>query len=278
VDSPIVEREQDVGLFDAQFTGRLPLERFQREIVRGTFMMSQGRQWLQISCLDSIFRMLLARRVGIDWEAMGQPAARAVMRKRSLPPGHVPVELAAQQEMVFELWLQLAIWIGQYVYTHDASRLPDNDSLDHFIERRLGLETWTSSTTEEEVSGMKVMFDRYRHRDPYALLGADESIRKFTIPFWIQSDRHWVSGERRRPGVLRDPHGSMMLRLMTSSRDRQALGWQLTITDELCLRVSDILTEIADVDPGYETLPAYRKLIDEYNARHPDATVECLHR
>jgi hypothetical protein len=137
---------------------------------------------------------------------MGSPAARDTVRRRALPPGHGPVDTDGQVAAVFELWLQCALWVGSYVYHRDAAWLPTDDQLDEFTEVTLGLEPWISSATEEELAGMKVMFGRYRNRDPQARLTADEAILGFTIPFWIKADRHWVSGTRTRPGVLGDPH------------------------------------------------------------------------
>jgi hypothetical protein len=253
-------------------------ERFQKEVVRSTFLMSQGRQWLQISCLDALFRMLLAQGVRIDWDAMGSSEARATMRRRRLPPGHVPVGTPGQIATVFELWLQVALWVGQYVYRRDASWLPGDDRLDRFVHDELGLEPWTSSGTEEEIAGMKTMFGRYRRRDPEARLTTDQAIREFLIPFWVKGDRHWVSGERRRPGVLADPHGSMILHLVRGARAKQAMGWQLTAAEQLCLRVGDVLVEVERVDPGFTTLPTYRTLVEEYNRRHPGSEREYLHR
>jgi hypothetical protein len=222
--------------------------------------------------------MLSTDRIGIRWAEMGSDKARDLVRKRSLPRGHIPVGTIGQNEKVFELWLQNAIWIGQYVYFHDASYLPTDDVLDAFIEGHLGLEPWSSSATEEEVSGMKVMFARYRTQDPQARLSVDEAIRAFTIPFWIKGDRHWVAGPRSRPGVLDDPHGSMIRHLIVDSHAKRARGWQLTLAEQLYGRVGEILAHIEAEDPRYLTLPTYRKLIGEYNARHPGAEVDCLHR
>ena len=158
----------------------MTLEQFQRDVVRSSFMIAQGRQWLQIPCLDSIFRMLLAQGVEIDWEVMGGSGARNKIRKRALPPGHVPVDTSGQVPAVFELWLQCALWIGRYVYDSNAGWLPSNDHLDEFTEVELGLEPWVSSVTEEELAGMKVMFGRYRDNDPHARLTADEAILRLT--------------------------------------------------------------------------------------------------
>jgi hypothetical protein len=256
----------------------MTLERFQRDVVRSTFMMSQGRQWLQIPCLDSIFRILLAQGVEIDWELMGSPEARSKVRRRALPPGHVPVDRAGQVAAVFEFWLQCALWVGRYVYDNDAGWLPSDDRLDEFAEVELGLEPWMSSATEEELAGMKVMFGRYRDKDPYARLTADEAILRFTIPFWIKADRHWVSGARTRPGVLGDPHGSMIQHLIRKGNAKLRQGWRLTVAEQLYVRAGELLAEIEATDPAYPTLPTYRKLIAEYNAKHPGAEVDCLHR
>ena len=257
---------------------KMTLERFQKDVVRSTFMISQGRQWLQISCLDSVFRILLAQRVEIDWELMGSQEARNTVRRRSLPPGHVPVDTTGQVAAVFELWLQCALWVGRYVYDNDAGWLPSDDRLEEFTEVQLGLEPWMSSAAEEELAGMKVMFGRYREKDPHARLTADEAILGFTIPFWIKADRHWVSGARTRPGVLGDPHGSMIQHLIRKGDEKRRQGWRLTVAEQLCVRVGDRLAEIEATDPTYRTLPTYRKLIAEYNANHPGAEVDCLHR
>jgi hypothetical protein len=256
----------------------LSVERFQSDVVRSTFMISQGRQWLQLPCLDSIFRILLAQGVAIDWDLMGSAEARRKVRRRALPPGHVPVDTAGQVAAVFELWLQCALWVGRYVYDHDARWLPSDDRLDEFIEVDLGLEPWMSSATEEELAGMKVMFGRYRELDPQARLTADETILRFTLPFWIKGDRHWVSGDRARPGVLGDPHGSMIQHLVRKGNEKRHQGWQLTVAEQLCVRVGDVLAGLEATDPTYRTLPTYRKLIAEYNAQHPGAEVACLHR
>jgi hypothetical protein len=241
-------------------------------------MMSQGRQWLQIPCLDSIFRILRGQDVTIDWDVMGNAEARNKVRKRALPPGHVAVAPAGQVAAVFELWLQCALWVGRYVYENDAGSLPSDEELDEFTFDHLGLEPWMSSATEEELAGMKVMFGRYRDTDPDARLTADEAILRFTIPFWIKADRHWVSGDRTRPGVLRDPHGSMLQHLIREANDKRRLGWRLNVAERLCVRVGELLNEVEATDPTYRTLPTYPKLISEYNARHPGAEVSCLHR
>jgi hypothetical protein len=254
------------------------IERFQRDVVRATFMMSQGRQFLQIACLDSIFRILREQGGPIDWELMGGPDARRRIRRRTLPRGHATVETAGQVAAVFELWLQCALWVGRYVYERDAVWLPSDDRLDEFIEVELGLEAWTSSATEEEVAGMKVMFGRYRDQDPEACLTADEATLRFTIPFWIRADRHWVSGGRARPGVLADPHGSMIQHLIRRGRAKRSRGGRLTIAEQLCVRVGDLLAALEAADPTYRALPTYPKLIAEYNARHIGAEVDCLHR
>jgi hypothetical protein len=256
----------------------MSLERFQKEVVRGTFQMAQGRQWLQICCLDAIFRLLARDGVHLDWQLLGGEAARARVRMRQLPPGHAPVDVPDQVGKLFELWLQIAVWIGQYVYEHDARWLPSHDQLDALVHDDLALEAWVSSATEEETAGMKLMFDRYRTRDPHALLTVEQVVREFTLPYWIKGDRHWVSGARARPGVLRDPHGSMILHLVRESHRMRSLGWQLTATDRLCAMVGDTLIDLERVDPRYATLPAYRKLIREYNAAHPGAEVRSLHR
>jgi hypothetical protein len=256
----------------------MTLECFQRDVVRGTFMMSQGRQWLQIPCLDSIFRISLAQGVQIDWELMGSPEARRKVRKRTLPLGHVQVEAPGQVAAVFELWLQCALWVGRYVYDNDAGWLPSDDRLDEFTEVELGLAPWMSSATEEELGGMKVMFGRYRDQDPHARMTADEAILRFTIPFWIKADRHWVSGARARPGVLSDPHGSMIQHLIRKADAKRRQGWRLTVAEQLSVRVGDLLAEIEATDPLYRILPTYPKLIAEYNSKHPAAEVDCLHR
>jgi hypothetical protein len=255
----------------------MSLERFQRDVVRSSFMISQGRQWLQIPCLDSIFRILRGQEVQIDWDLMGSREARDRVRRRALPPGHVPVATDGQVAAVFELWLQCALWVGRYVYDHDANWLPTDDRLDEYTEVELGLEPWISSVTEEELAGMKVMFGRYRRRDPRARLTADEAIRLFMLPYWIKADRHWVSGDRTRPGALKDPHGSMIRQLVRAAGDKRREGWPLTVAEQLCVRAGDLLAEIAATDPQYRSLPTYPKLIAEYNARHPGAEVPHLH-
>lgn len=255
----------------------LSVERFQKEIVRGTFRIAQGRQWLQICCLDAIFRMLRERGQPIDWALLGSPAARARMRKRSLPPGHVAVD-GAEVAAVFELWLQVALWVGQYVYHRDCSWLPTDRRLDAFVHERFGLPSWASSSTEEELAGMKVMFERYRRHDPGAGCSAEQMLWEFVLPFWIKGDRHWVSGARLRPGVLADPHASMIRHLVVASHNKRARGWALTASEALCARVGDLLARLETIDPRYRSLPAYRQLIDEYNQAHPGAEVDCLHR
>jgi hypothetical protein len=254
----------------------MSVERFQKEVVRGTFMISQGRQWLQISCLDAIFRMLREEAAAIPWQALGSAGSRRTMRKRALPPGHVEVANEHQLESVFELWLQISLWIGCYVYKSDVRHLPTDDELDRFVAD-LGLDPWMSSSTEEEISGMKVMFRRYRESDPRAAMTATEAIRGLTIPYLIQGDRHWVSGGRQRPGVLADPHASMLRHLVLDSHDKRRRGWHLTAVQRLAARVGDTLAEIAATDPEYRILPTYARLIAEYNARHPGAEVTCLH-
>ena len=255
----------------------MSVERFQKEVVRGTFMISQGRQWLQISCLDAIFRMFRCDGVSIPWHALDSAESRQKMRRRALPPGHVDVVHLNQRESVFELWLQSALWIGRYVYERDARHLPTDDDLDRFVAG-LGLEPWMSSSTEEEISGMKQMFRRYARTDPCAEWSASAAIRWLTLPYLIQGDRHWVSGGRQRPGVLADPHASMLRHLILDSHAKRRRGWRLTAVERLAARVGDILGKIADADPQYRSLPTYAKLIAEYNAAHPGAEVACLHR
>jgi hypothetical protein len=241
-------------------------------------MFSQGRQWLQISCLDAIFRMLREAGVAIPWHALETPDSRRRMRKRNLPPAHTEVPDAHEQRAIFELWLRIAVRIGRYVYENDVRHLPTDDELDGLFDE-LGLAPWMSSSTEEEVSGMKVMFRRYASADPSAALSARDAVRRFTIPFFIKGDRHWVSGPRERPGgILFDRHASMLRHLVLDSHDKRRRGWQLTAVQQLAALVGDMLTQIAHADPGYRTLPTYALLIAEYNARHPGAEVGCLHK
>jgi hypothetical protein len=255
----------------------MSIERFQKEVVRGTFMMSQGRQWLQISCLDAIFRILRCEGAEIPWNALESAESRRKMSRRALPPGHVDVVSSHQRESVFLLWLQTALWIGRYVYEGDARHLPTDDELDRHATD-LGLEPWMSSSTEEEMCGMKVMFRRYRETDPRAALPAADMIRRNTIRYLIQGDRHWVSGYRQRPGVLPDPHASMLRHLVLDSHDKRRRGWRLTAVERLAARVGDVLADVEAADPDYRTLPTYARLIAEYNAKHPGAEVTCLHR
>src|SRR5688500_5254227 len=82
------------------------------------------------------------------------PDSRRRMRKRNLPPAHTEVPDAHEQRAIFELWLRIAVRIGRYVYENDVRHLPTDDELDGLFDE-LGLAPWMSSSTEEEVSGMK---------------------------------------------------------------------------------------------------------------------------
>ena len=103
-DRPAAAHDASIG----RAVESMSLERFQKEVVRGTFMVSQGRQWLQISVLDAIFRMLREAGTTIPWQALESAESRRTVRKRALPPGHVEIINAHELESVFELWLKIA--------------------------------------------------------------------------------------------------------------------------------------------------------------------------
>ncbi|MEJ3653628.1 hypothetical protein WEH80_11650 [Actinomycetes bacterium KLBMP 9759] len=255
--------------------GRVTVERAQR-MVRGTFMAAQGRQYAQVTFIDAAVRLWREDGLAVDWAAMGQPAARDRMSRRSLPPGHVAVapELVQKQ---FRFWWQYFLWIGRYVFERSAALLPSHDDVDAFITA-IGGEDYMSSFIEEEVAAVKLMTDRYRTVDPEAAMGLDEALVRFTVPAFVRADRHWVSEpDRRRPGTIVGDGESMMRHLLARSTERRGRGWALTDLERVHLRIASLLGELQDRDPDLTCVPTYRKLVVEYNKRNPSAAVSGLH-
>lgn len=251
------------------------LERAQR-MVRGTFMASQGRQYAQITFIDAVARMWRADGLSVDIEMMASVAARQMMERRNLPPGHVRLstEIVRQQ---FNFWWQYFLWICDYVNAGSGSRLPSHDDIDAYIVA-MGGEDYMSSYLEEEVSAIKVMTDRYRNLDPTASMDLDEAIRRFALPALVRADRHWIAEpSRSRPGTIIADGGSMLRTLLAKAIDHRDRGWQVTDLERIYVRMAEILLDMWHDDPRFPALPTYRKLIDEFNRRNPANPVVALH-
>lgn len=200
------------------------------------------------------------------------------MADQILPKNHTPVVPVERIRIQFSLWWSIFLHLARYVYGQDARHLPDRDQIDSMIAI-LGGEDYMQSFIEEEICAIEVMFERYRTSDPKACMTSAEVIAERVLPVLIQGDRYWVSDPaRKRPGtILGHPHDSMIRRLALEAHRKRGQDRRLTDCESLYLRVSSTLDDIQKADPEYSTLPAYRKLIAEYNAKHPDAQVDCLH-
>jgi hypothetical protein len=247
-------------------------------MLRGTFMSSQARQYAQIPLIDAIVRMWREGGVVMDRGLLDSDDAHESMTRRPLPPGHMPVPDPAEIEMQFRLWWQMFLRIGRYVFGRDARYLPMREDLEATKEK-VGGEDYMRTFAEEEMSAVWVMFERYRIDDPQAEMDSDSALLRHVLPAMIQADRYWVSNRtRERPGrILADPHGSMMRTLITESARKRSRGWVLSDCEVLYARMGEVLDWVRSWDPEYSTLPTYLKLINEYNAAHPDATVSDLH-
>jgi hypothetical protein len=59
----------------------------------------------------------------------------------------------------------------------------------------------------------------------------------------------------------------MIQYLIRKGNEKRRQGWRLTVAEELCVRVGDLLTELEATDPSFLACRPYAKLIAEYNAR-----------
>lgn len=244
-------------------------------MVRDTFMGSQGRQYAQIPLIDAVARIWREAGLRVDVAKLDDPDSIAKVARMPLPRRHAPVVPFERVRIQFVMWWKLAARIIDYVYRHDGECLPTREFIDRLISE-LGGEGYMQSFSEEEICAVEVMFRRYRDVDPKALMTSSTAIETFVAGALVQSDRYWVSDPgRQRPGAIADgPNESLLPVLLGESIRKRALGRRLSDCEELYCRVSDFLTGI---EPTFATLPAYRKLITEYNDRHPGPSLDCLH-
>lgn len=249
-----------------------------RRALRDTFMASQGRQYVQVSLIDAVVRGWREDRLAVDPLLLDCAEARGKMAETVLPRGHAQITPVERVQGQFVLWWEIMCRIVQYVYDRDCTHIPTRSQLDAMVAR-VGGEDYTPGFVEEERAAIQVMFDRYRRHDPCAGLTSVAVIGDIVLPALIQGDRYWVAEPtRHRPGtILTSPHESMLRKLMIDSVRKRDLGRRLTDCERVHARTCDVLVELQENDPEYRSLPNYRKLIDEYNAMHPDTPVSGLH-
>lgn len=256
------------------------LERAQRTM-RSTFMASQGRSHVQVAVMDAIVRMWREDDLDVGWGAFDSEPARRRLAAFRMPGGHsryAESDIRAQ----FELWWEILVRIGRYVYDRDPSVLPSHAEEERFratyvlpIDRRAAAAI--ARYKDDDVAAFVAAFTWYAEHDPHATMTADEAIMARALPAFIEGDRYWVSSAGRPGSILSDRVGSLMKEQFAASVRDRAAGRRLGDLRRIYVRMNDIVDGLAHGRHGFDALPDYPLLVAEYNAGHPGAPVARLH-
>ncbi len=247
-----------------------------KELLRGSFVTSSGRQYAQQHDLVVGAAILNEEGFGFDNSIFDNPAVFDEIGSWGLPPSHTlsPSRTRGQVAGVYQAWFITAGELFKWQAGDDIKLRTTDDEVALLFEG-LGLERGaTSSTTQEELAGMASALNDIagspsRTSDELALR---------SLKYHLNASLHWLS--HNRP-VLKKAHDRRadlwrngMIESIAKSADERTLYDMILVKQAKMLETIASLPEqtLAD-DP---TLASIRKLHDKALSMHSEVHDETL--
>ncbi|MFI9508623.1 hypothetical protein [Nocardia sp. NPDC052566] len=220
-------------------------------LFRDSYVGAQGRQWVQGHILWWVLTFLRDNGVRVDFGVLTSAALRRKVVRMPLPPGHSAIHPAGHTDMNFGLWWSLFVDIARVVYRPWWCRLipglgPRLPGLAE-LERRasvLGLRSWMSSTSYEEISGISrslAVIRAHERRRTHA----DDVMMVVLVRELLLVEMHWLHAPDGRPRAGDRSRVDVALLRRYAVADIRWGDRYLSPLDHMYLRAGDILGHLA---------------------------------
>lgn len=263
-----------------------------RELFKGSFVVSSGRQYGQFCDMIAIAAMWREMGKEVDWEVLDSPLVLEAIRSwENVPDIHTasPENTPGLVPGVFEFWWRMFVDAMHHQFDHSHLLITESAIEKRFKKAQVGLGQ-TSSTTAEEIAGLNSAVADIRDARPAGKMWSSDELVLKSLKWHLKVSMHWLSHNRPRRDRRRggDVHADYWREGMVAARDVPVD--ERTMYDHLLVKQADALDYLLNTHPSdlqndpelIDVQEKYYEVLKKYNDVHKDEAnyepIIALHR